>query len=1053
MELPKVIGSDTLVIAVEVDDDDAATDSNTTASDIPVRFQQVKQSTSRHLKHAGGSVKKKKKQNRFRKEKTKKHDVQEDVLKIHEHRLGLAELAAELGTDIDFKTPKNSTGLTSIKAAELRETFGPNSLTPAKQTPLWLKFLGEFTGFFPLLLEIGGVLCFIGYGLQPSDPSNLYLGIILWVVVIITAIFAFSQEAKSTRIMAGFMNMTPQTCKVMRDGALTDTNAALLVPGDVVHVKAGDRVPADIRILYAANFKVDNSSLTGESEAQTCTEHATDDNPMETHNLAFYSTLAMSGDAVGVVVRTGDRTMIGQIANLASTATAGDTPLQNEIKRFIKVISAVAISIGVIFLAVGFGLKINWVANVVFAIGIIVANVPEGLLPTVTVALTLTARRMARKNVLVKNLLAIETLGATTTICSDKTGTLTQNLMTAVHMYFDDEIVGTDPITTVGATQFKRATFQHLHAIAALNSRATFDAETIDEPLARRKIIGDASEAALLRFCEELSPVATMRLANPKVYEVPFNSAHKWQLSIHSVVKAGSDRCVLYIKGAPERVMTMCNRVMKSGEPVPIGKSDVTAYEQAYERLAGNGERVLGFAMLELSEQFNADYPYDIEQNNFPLTDLVFVGLISLMDPPRQSVPEAIQKCHEAGVRVIMVTGDHPLTAVAIARQVGIISGDTVEDIAKADGMEVTAVDPARAEAVVVKGSEIDNLKAEDWDAILAKKQIVFARTSPEQKLTIVSECQRRGEIVAVTGDGVNDSPALKKADLGCAMGITGSDVSKEAADLVLLDDNFASIVTGIEEGRIIYDNLKKSICYTLSSNSAELLPFILFMLAQMPLALNAILILCIDLGTDMVPAISFAYERPESDIMRRKPRNQKHRLVSATLGIYSYVWLGMVQAIAGFINYFLIFWWEYGLSPRNVVMVSTKYFRDDAPDYMGYAAAEQLEIVSAGQTAFFVGVVLTRIGVGIVCKTRQLSLFRQGFSNWVFNMGILIELGLVVLLVNMPWLHPIFGTTSIGAQYWFLPLIWTSFLVATDELRQYLLRRNPHGWVRRTYW
>eukprot|EP01115_Flamella_aegyptia_P001611 TRINITY_DN1266_c0_g1_i2.p1 TRINITY_DN1266_c0_g1~~TRINITY_DN1266_c0_g1_i2.p1 ORF type:complete len:907 (-),score=328.67 TRINITY_DN1266_c0_g1_i2:612-3332(-) len=822
--------------------------------DIPRLYQETKQREQLKI-----NKKHKKKDRKSKRKSGKGKDAKEDIL-LTEHTWDIKELAGKFETDINFEETKASLGLSVEEAQKRLERDGPNVLTPAKVTPMWIKFLQQFIQFFPLLLEAGGILCIIAYILDDSTADNLYLGIILWLVVIITAVFSFMQEAKSASVMDGFKKLAPQNCKVHRGGKTFEINAIELVLGDVVSIKAGDKIPADLRLIWVNNLKVDNSSLTGESEPQSRGTDCTDENPLETKNLAFYGTLANEGEAVGVVVRCGDNTVIGKIANLATSTGGDETPLHKEISFFIKIVSAVAISLGVIFFIIGIVVKIDWVPNVVFVIGIIVANVPEGLLPTVTVGLTLTAKRLARKNVLVKNLEAVETLGSTTTIASDKTGTLTQNRMTVVHLYYDNKIWDADNISTEGQVNLESPSFKALHRIAAICNRAVFDSkpENMVKEVLQRQTVGDASESALLKFCEPIRNVESHRAANPKLFEVPFNSVNKWQLSIHQTEEDGT---LLVMKGAPERVFSRCKKILIDGNVVDLTDKHEEAFQHAYEVLAGHGERVLGFAHLDLDPSvYNSKTTFDVDKQNYPIDNLVFVGLVALMDPPRPNVPDAVAKCKQAGVRVIMVTGDHPLTAQAIARQVGILEGDTVEDIAKREDIEVSKVDKNRAVAIVVKGSELDSLAESDWDYILSKRQIVFARTSPEQKLMIVEQCQKRGEIVAVTGDGVNDSPALKKADLGCAMGITGSDVSKEAADIILLDDNFASIVNGIEEGRIIFDNLKKSIAYTLSSNSAELAPFVLFVLAQMPLALSAVLILCIDLGTDMIPAISLAY-------------------------------------------------------------------------------------------------------------------------------------------------------------------------------------------------
>merc|ERR1711884_969000 len=537
--------------------------------------------------------------------------------------------------------------------------------------------------------------------------------------------------------------------------------------------------------------------------------------------------------------------------------------------------------LGVSFFILSFLLGYNWLDAVIFLIGIIVANVPEGLLATVTVCLTLTAKRMASKNCLVKNLEAVETLGSTSTICSDKTGTLTQNRMTVAHMWFDDEIHDCDTSEDQsGTSNYKtKPGYKPLEMVAALCNRAEFkqDATIMGYPVLKREVNGDASEAALLK-CTELSLGDTLafRGKNKKIAEIPFNSTNKYQVSIHE--QSGKNNYLLVMKGAPERILERCTTIHVNGQDLPMDQQWKDRFNAAYMTLGGMGERVLGFCDFQLpADKFPQGFGFDTNDVNFPLEGLRFTGLISMIDPPRAAVPDAVSKCRSAGIKVIMVTGDHPITAKAIAKSVGIISegNKTVEDLKDeaGPGVEVNARD---AHACVVNGGELKDIKPEELDEILMyHSEIVFARTSPQQKLIIVEGCQRMGAIVAVTGDGVNDSPALKKADIGVAMGIAGSDVSKQAADMILLDDNFASIVTGVEEGRLIFDSLKKSFAFALTSTIPEISPFLLFILADVPLPLGTVTILCIDLGTDMVPAISMAYEEAESDIMKRMVRSQ----------------------------------------------------------------------------------------------------------------------------------------------------------------------------------
>lgn len=844
-------------------------------------------------------------------EAAKTEDLKKE-LEMWEHKCSVEELCQKLDTDA-------VNGLSEAEAKLRLERDGPNTLSPPKVTPWWIKLGVQFLNFFALLLQIASILCFIGFALNSDAKDNLYLGIVLYAVVIITAIFSFFQEFKSEKTMEKFKNFLPPKSVVRRDGKVTEVDASTLVVGDVIEVKLGDKIPSDIRLCSNQKLKVDNSPLTGESEPIGRTVDCTDENPLETKNLAFFGTLAVDGTCTGIVVNTGDGTVFGRIAGLAAGSTAEVTTLQVDIHHFVIIISSVAIFLGVLFFIIGLIRGTEVISNVVFCIGIIVANVPEGLLATVTVSLTLSAKRMARKQVLVKKLEAVETLGSTTCICSDKTGTLTQNRMTIVHVAYDQSLHTTRTAATEATYDTEDKCFKELFFIGAVCGKAVFDAKDMEEnpekSVDERKVNGDASEAGILKFSEKIASVSDMRSRNTQVTTIPFNSANKFMITINKVADEG-DKLRLCMKGAPERVMGRCDKILTKDGVVPFDKAAKAGIDEQLSFMMERGERVLGFAKLDLDpSEYPADFEFDTEEVNFPMEKLTFVGLMALLDPPREAVPNAVATCQTAGVKVIMVTGDHPATAKSIARQVNIIQSPTAEDIARERGIPVHEVDETEVKAIVVPGSQIKDLEQEDWDRVLGHEQIVFARTSPQQKLIIVENNQRLGNIVAVTGDGVNDSPALKKANIGIAMGIAGSDVSKEAADMVLLDDNFASIVAGVEEGRLIFDNLKKSIAYTLTSNIPEITPFLAFIIVQIPLPLTTVLILCIDLGTDLLPAISLAYESAESDIMRRPPRDSRvDRLVNRRLISFSYFQIGVIQALAGFYCYLVVLG-DFGLS------------------------------------------------------------------------------------------------------------------------------------------
>jgi sodium/potassium-transporting ATPase subunit alpha len=873
-------------------------------------------------------------------------------------------------------------GLSPAFVETRRAEEGKNMLTPPPQEPEWKKFAKELFSFFACLLWLGGILCFVGYSLK-SDVENLYLGIVLCAVVTITAIFGYFQERKASKLMDSFRGMMPDIVVCIRDGQPLKIDAMELVRGDIIKCKAGDKIPADIRILECSDdCKVDNASLTGESEPQKRAPECTHKNPLETRNLAFFGTLLPSGTCTGIVVNCGDKTVMGRIATLATATTNDQSPIAIEIEHFVHIVSAIAIFLGITFFIIGIVIKTEWITNLVFMIGIIVANVPEGLLATVTVCLTLTAARMAKKSVLVKNLEGVETLGSTTCIASDKTGTLTQNIMTVANVVYNNQIKDAEcSLTPVGNYERENASFSALQRCATLCNNAVFDEESKFERIKTKvdgvfkvtkgapldfkgmktmgdgsqmevvqwECLGDASESAMIKFVQDKRDIMEYRSKNPKLNEIPFNSKNKFQVTVCDMEKGEGP--VLLMKGAPERILysdgdgtfLRCSHVLIDGVEKPMTAELEQQINDCQLELSKKGMRVLAFAQKKLDAKYGKGYKYDNDEMNFPLGNcpanyagqpvqpssisyekLVYIGMTALIDPPRPQVPGAVSLCKTAGIKVIMVTGDHPITAKAIAYKVGILWSPTKEDIEEDNKLnhakpgDGNYVDPKTAQAVVTPGWTISvDTPVEEWNHILGHPQCVFARTSPQQKLIIVENCQRLGHIVAVTGDGVNDSPALKKADIGVAMGIMGSAVSKEAADMILLDDNFASIVNGVEEGRLIFDNLKKSIAYTLSSNIPEISPFLVFICVQTPLPLTTVLILCVDLGTDMVPAISMAYEKPESDIMQRPPRNSKvDRLVTKKLVSFAYLQIGVIQAASGFFTWMTVLN-DYGYAPH----------------------------------------------------------------------------------------------------------------------------------------
>ncbi|KAJ7684458.1 aminophospholipid-transporting P-type ATPase [Mycena polygramma] len=817
-------------------------------------------------------------------EEKKKAGVEEANVDITEHRVPLSALGEHMKTSINTKDPGESHGLTAAEAATRLQRDGPNILTPPKKRSPLRQYIDRLLTMFNVLLIIAGILEYILLGIDFKDNfANTYLGAILIAVAFLNAFIDWYQVQKSEAILASFLAMIPPSCRVVRDGAIISIAAADLVIGDVVLVRVGDKTPADLVLFAATDLKVDNSSLTGESEPQERypLPNGTEARPVEAQNLAFNSTLVVNGEAWGIVVRTGDHTFIGQIASLTGGESGNESPLAVEIGQFVIKVSCIAVLFAIVFFVVGITTAYKGRASqtVTFAVSILVAFVPEGLPSVVTLLLSIAAKRMASQNVLVKDLQGVETLGSLTLLATDKTGTLTRNQMTVTNLWSGGRMYSAfqsnNDESSTAPFSLEASGMAEMVDIAALNSRVKFD--KMDLPFDKRQILGDATETGLTRFAGRSlsSGYDQHQKAFPKVFEVPFNSTNKWALVILN--KAHSDGVLTaYIKGAPERVLAKCSTYLKDGVMVPITNEFREEYDKAYNYMASRGHRVIACAQALLpGSEYPAEHEFSRSDENYPISNYCFVGLVSLEDPPKHGVREAIGTLRLAGIKVMMVTGDHPKTAEAIARKINLIIGDTRETLAARTGREVDEVYEDEVNAVVIHGDDIDGLQGWQWDQIFSKEEIVFARTSPKHKLEIVKRAQALGHIVGVTGDGVNDSPALKKADLGIAMNISGSDVSKEAANMILLDDNFASTVKGVAEGRQIFVNLKRSIQYTLSHSTPEVIPQLLYVVVPIPLPLSAILILVIDLGFELFVALSFAWDKPETvdGLMRMNPR------------------------------------------------------------------------------------------------------------------------------------------------------------------------------------
>ncbi|KAI0263789.1 aminophospholipid-transporting P-type ATPase [Gloeopeniophorella convolvens] len=941
------------------------------------------------------------------KNKADAEDTKFGDVDITEHAVPVDELEDLFGTSFNWNDPAQSRGLSTAEAEARLKLDGPNSLTPPKKKSALRKYFDCLVTMFNIILIIAGILEYVLLGIDfHNNIQNTYLGGILIAVAFLNAFIEFYQLQKSEAILASFLAMIPPSCHAMRDGTLTSVPAASLVKGDIVLIRVGDKTPADLLIFASTDLKVDNSSLTGESEPQERgpSLKGSPARPVEAENLTFNSTLVVNGEGWGIVVRTGDRTLIGQIAQLTGGESGNKSPLAVEISRFVMLVSTIAIVFAIVFFAVGIttAYKGKAAQTVTFAVSILVAFVPEGLPSVVTLLLSIAAKRMAAQNVLVKDLQGVETLDSLTLLATDKTGTLTRNQMTVTNLWNGDKMFSAfqsnNDEQDTAAFALDAPGMGELVAIAALNSRIKFDRS--DVPFAKREIMGDATETGLARFAGRSLPDYDAYLReHSKVFEVPFNSTNKWALVIVNKPHAAG-KMVSYIKGAPERVLAKCTTYMKDGQVVPIDDAFRASYDAAYNYMASRGHRVIGCAQhLLVEDKYPAGFTFSKKEVNYPDSEYCFVGLVSLEDPPKHGVREAIGTLRLAGIKVMMVTGDHPKTAEAIARKINLIIGETKETLSAKTGRPVEEIYEDEVAAVVVHGDDIDTLQGWQWDNIFSKQEIVFARTSPQHKLEIVKRAQALGHIVGVTGDGVNDSPALKRADLGIAMNISGSDVSKEAANMILLDDNFASTVKGVQEGRQIFVNLKRSIQYTLSHSTPEVIPQLLYVVVPVPLPLSAILILVIDLGFELFVALSFAWDKPETEdgLMRMGPRkpvsdrsimNRKRRALrrSKTLGrdpetqvpvqpsrlsligrklkapftrefwedrfessddetlvdgkllSYAYLEAGMIEMIGSLVAYFVVFF-KKGFSPSDLrkAQKNGNYFTHHSPDFINY--------------------------------------------------------------------------------------------------------------------
>lgn len=865
------------------------------------------------------------------------------------HTLTSAEAAQRLESNIQ-------TGLSSDYASRRLAQFGPNVLQEKLARSPWRMLLDQFSDFMIIVLIAAAIISGIVGDVEDT--------IAIIVIVILNAVIGFVQEYRAERAMAALKRMAEAGAHVLRDGHVELVNASELVPGDVLVLEAGNVVPADLRIFETARLKIDESALTGESvavEKQTRPLTSAAASLGDKTCMAFKGTTVTFGRARGLVVATGMSSELGKIAALLSEDGETKTPMQKRLAIFGKRLALAALAICVLVFIVGIMRGEPVLLMFMTAVSLAVAAIPEALPAVVTISLAMGAHKMVRQHALIRRLPAVETLGSVTFICSDKTGTLTQNKMHVTAIYADSEL--NRNLSEVKNTEPWPTLFRAL----ALSNDAHLDKHG--------KVRGEPTEAALLHAAQEAGWMKkTLESEAPRLKELPFDSERKRMTTFHGA----GDKIIAYTKGSPESVLPCCQDVLSAGGATSI---DHTALLQQAEAMAADGLRVLAVAYRNWATLPGSDHPAELE------CELVFLGFIGLIDPPRSEARESVSLCKTAGITPVMITGDHPATARAIARELGIL----------ADGDER-----------VMTGAELAQLDQAAFETEV-KKIRVYARVDPAQKIKIVRALQDRGEVVAMTGDGVNDAPALKAADIGIAMGKGGTDVAREAAHMVLLDDNFSTIVHAVRQGRHIFDNIRKFIKYTMTSNAGEIWTIFLAPFMGLPIPLLPIHILWINLVTDGLPGLALTAEPAERGIMRRHPRPLQESIFAH--GMWQHmVWVGLLM---GGVCLLTMTWALQGGSAH-------------------------------WQTMVFTVLTLSQMGHVLAIRSETSSLFSMGlFSNPMLVFAVLLTFLLQMATIYVPALNPIFKTEALDLQELMLCLALSSVVFFAVEIEKWLVRRG----------
>ena len=878
--------------------------------------------------------------------------------------------APPTGTSHRYREPRSDPGgLSEREAARRLLAYGPNELTRrgGRRWPRELAY--QFTHPLAALLAVAAALS--------AATGSTTLAVAIVVVILLNAGFAFMEEMQAERSIEALASYLPERTTVIRDNHRKQVEARTLVPGDVVLLAEGDRVCADGRIVDGA-VEIDMSTLTGEAVAVGRSSDASPQNlpALERTNRVFSGTVCTSGDARVLVTSTGMHTELGRIAALSEQVEREPSPLEQQVKRVAWLIAVCATVVGIVFLPAGLLAGLGWAAAASFAIGLIVANVPEGLLPTITLALALGVRDLAARNALVKRLSAVETLGSTTVICTDKTGTLTQNDMRVVRLWTAEGELDLEQPARAGVANALR--------LVDAAARCT-TAETSADGEAPS---GDPTELALLELAQDFRSTALEGRERDRRVVFRFNARLQRMATVDHV----GGRLTVHVKGAPESVLPACTVMSTADGDTALDDAGRKRVTEVMERYARDGLRVLAVASRAVS-----DVPPDRDDAERELT---LLGLVALFDPPRPEVADAIAQAHAAGILVHVVTGDNGRTAAAIARRVGI--GD--------------------AETAVVRGGDLDAMSEDQLDALLATgREVIFARSSPEAKLRIADALRAQGQIVAMTGDGVNDAPALRRADIGVAMGRGGTDAAREAATMVLADDNFATIVAAVAAGRRVYDNVRKFIVYIFAHAVPEVVPFLVFALSggAIPLPITVLQILAIDLGTEILPALALSREPAEPGTMTRPPRPRGQGVIQPRMLVRAWAQMGVVSAVlvlGAFFTVLLQGGWHPGAATGSGHVLHPVYVR--------------------ATTVLWLGIVACQVGTAFASRTDRASLFQVGvFSNRWLLWGIASEVAFAAAVVYVPVLQPVFGTAALTPTQVLLVLPFPLVVWGVDEL------------------